>query len=100
MTTEINRAKRIHFTLISRQLHEFTKPWTPGFHGVGSSGSRQRPFLWRTLSNGPRGRNQGMAFLIERWVAVERKFRSLGSAVFIFGRRVVPRTEFAYIPRG
>jgi len=42
--------------LISRQLHEITKPWTPGFHGVGSSGSRQRPFLWRTLSNGPRGR--------------------------------------------
>src|SRR5258708_18658922 len=95
MTTEINRAKRIHFILISRQLHEFTKPWTPGFHGVGSSGSRQRPFLWRTLSNGPGRRNQGMAFLIERWVAVERKFRSLGSAGFIFGRRLMRTTTIA-----
>src|SRR5258705_13881571 len=100
MTTEMNRAKRIHFILISRQLHEFTKPWTPGFHGVGSSGSRQRPFLWGTLSNGPRGRNKGMAFLIKSWVAVEKKFRSLGSAGFILGRERIPRRQIAFNPRG
>ena len=95
MTREINTARKIHCIRISRQLHEFTRPWTPAFPGGDSSGSRQRPFSWRTLSHSPRDRNPGMAFPIERWAAPGKKSRSSASVAIISANKQILRRAFA-----